>query len=579
MPECRLSLTAVSLGPNGDDGRAAPPRPFPTGPCSPSAMEHANLPSLVAVLYQLTGDRRWLADPYRPTRSRGMEDNDPGGFAPEVQAEIRAAAVDAVLAWAGGRPPAVPAPTGDALLELIDLAVGEPVPHGVRADGGRGHGLRPSPDAPAAPPSDFRVVVIGAGVSGMLAAIRLAEAGIDHVVLEKNADVGGTWLENAYPGAGVDTPSHLYSYSFAPRRWSTHFGKRDEVLRPTCATSPTPTTCASDIRFDTEVAGAAYARPALDRDRRRRARPLTADAVITAVGQLNRPKIPALPGMDASAGRVVPLRALARGPRRHREAGGASSAPGRARCRSCPRSPSGRPRHGLPALAAVGRARTTCTSPPSTTPRALLHGARAVLPALVPRAARRGTRRPGPRHAAEGPGVGARRPVGERRQRRAPPGASPGTSRASWAAAPTWSRRRCRTTRRSASGCCWTTAGTRRSGATTSTWSPTPVAAITPTGRAGAATAPRSRRDVVVLCTGFEAQKLLWPLEVTRPARTHDRRRLGARRRRRAPGHHRERLPEPVPDRRAGHRARPRRQLHHDRRVPGALHRRGAGRR
>ena len=68
------------------------------------------------MLYQLTGDRRCLADPYRPTRSRGMEDNDTGGFAPEIQAEIRAAAVDAVLAWAGGRPPAVPAPTGDALL-------------------------------------------------------------------------------------------------------------------------------------------------------------------------------------------------------------------------------------------------------------------------------------------------------------------------------------------------------------------------------------------------------------------------------------------------------------------------------
>ncbi len=108
----------------------AEPRPeaVPQRAVLADAMEHANLPSLVAVLYQLTGDRRYLADPYRPTRSRGMEDNDPGGFAPEVQAEIRAAAVDAVLAWAGGRPPAVPAPTGDALLELIELAVGEPVP-------------------------------------------------------------------------------------------------------------------------------------------------------------------------------------------------------------------------------------------------------------------------------------------------------------------------------------------------------------------------------------------------------------------------------------------------------------------
>jgi 4-hydroxyacetophenone monooxygenase len=279
----------------------AEPRPeaVPQRVVLADAMEHANLPSLVAVLYQLTGDRRYLADPYRPTRSRGMEDNDPGGFPPEVQAEIKAAAVDAVLAWAGGRAPAVPAPTGDALLELIELAVGEQVPPEYEAMAAEDMGFH-VPPSPTAPPSDFRVVVIGAGVSGMLAAIRLAEAGIDHVVLEKNADVGGTWLENAYPGAGVDTPSHLYSYSFAPKRWSTHFGKRDEVL-----TYLRDVADAHDlrkvIRFDTEVASAVY------HDQRwtvttADGETLTADAVITAVGQLNRPKVPPLPGLDAFRG-------------------------------------------------------------------------------------------------------------------------------------------------------------------------------------------------------------------------------------------------------------------------------------
>jgi 4-hydroxyacetophenone monooxygenase len=279
----------------------AEPRPetVPDRAALADAMEHANLPSLVPVLYQLTGDRRYLADPYRPTRSRGMEDNDPGGFSPELQAEIRAAAVDAVLAWAGGRPPAVPAPTGEALLELVELAVGEPVPPEYEAMTAEDMGFH-VPPVRTAPPSDFRVVVIGAGVSGMLAAIQLAETGIDHVVLEKNSDVGGTWLENAYPGAGVDTPSHLYSYSFAPRRWSTHFGKRDEVL-----TYLRDVADAHDlrkvIRFDTEVASAVY------RDQRwtvttTDGETLTADAVITAVGQLNRPKVPPLPGMDAFRG-------------------------------------------------------------------------------------------------------------------------------------------------------------------------------------------------------------------------------------------------------------------------------------
>jgi 4-hydroxyacetophenone monooxygenase len=279
----------------------AEPRPdaVPERAVLVNAMEHANLPTLVAVLHQLTGDRRWLAPPFRPTRSRGMEDNDSGGFPPAVQAEIRDAAVDAVTAWAAGRPPAIPAPTGDALLELIDLAVGEPVPPEYEAMTAEDMGFRPAP-IPKVPPSDFRVVVIGAGVSGMLAAIELAEAGIEHVVLEKNDDVGGTWLENAYPGSGVDTPSHLYSYSFAPRRWSTHFGKRDEVLAYLRDVADGHD-LRKVIRFGTEVASAEY------RDQRwivttTAGETLEADAVITAVGQLNRPKIPALPGMDTFRG-------------------------------------------------------------------------------------------------------------------------------------------------------------------------------------------------------------------------------------------------------------------------------------
>src|SRR4051812_6919409 len=93
-----------------------------------AALEHANLPTLVPVLYQLTGDRRWLAHPYRPPRSRGMDDNDDRGVGPPVQAEIGSAGVDAVRAWSAGRPAAVPEPTGDALVELMGLAVGEPVP-------------------------------------------------------------------------------------------------------------------------------------------------------------------------------------------------------------------------------------------------------------------------------------------------------------------------------------------------------------------------------------------------------------------------------------------------------------------
>jgi 4-hydroxyacetophenone monooxygenase len=267
------------------------------------ALEHANLPSLVPVLHQLTGDPRWLREPYRPTRSRGMDDNDSGGFSPEVAAEIKRAALDAVLAHEAGTPAAVPAPTGEDLRELLELANGEPTSAEYADMLAEDMGFSPVPPK-AAPPTDIDVIIIGAGVSGMLAAIKLAEAGIEHVVLEKNEDVGGSWYENTYPGAGVDTPSHLYSYSFAPRDWSTHFGKRDEVeqyLRDVADTYD----LRAVTRFGTEVTSASY-----DEDtatwtvRTDDGLEIASRVLISATGALNRPKIPDIPGMNSFRGRI-----------------------------------------------------------------------------------------------------------------------------------------------------------------------------------------------------------------------------------------------------------------------------------
>ena len=70
---------------------------------------------------------------------------------------------------------------------------------------------------------DFPVVVIGCGESGLLAGIRLKEAGIPFTIVEKNAGVGGTWYQNTYPGARVDVPNHFYCYSFEPTDQWTHF--------------------------------------------------------------------------------------------------------------------------------------------------------------------------------------------------------------------------------------------------------------------------------------------------------------------------------------------------------------------
>ena len=74
-----------------------------------------------------------------------------------------------------------------------------------------------------APPADFDVIVIGAGLVGISAAVKLAEAGFSFRVLEERDEVGGTWSRNVYPGVAVDTPSHYYSLSFELNPDWTHY--------------------------------------------------------------------------------------------------------------------------------------------------------------------------------------------------------------------------------------------------------------------------------------------------------------------------------------------------------------------
>ncbi len=79
--------------------------------------------------------------------------------------------------------------------------------------------------------SDFRFIIMGAGMAGILSAIKLREAGIDNFSIYEKADrLGGTWRENEYPGLSCDVPSHLYCYSFAPNPdWSHRFSPGPEI--------------------------------------------------------------------------------------------------------------------------------------------------------------------------------------------------------------------------------------------------------------------------------------------------------------------------------------------------------------
>ncbi|RYF35614.1 MAG: NAD(P)/FAD-dependent oxidoreductase [Comamonadaceae bacterium] len=275
------------------------------------SLQTGNVPTLLMVLLHLTGDRHWLDDRYRCSRIHGLDDNDSGGLPEEVQAEVRRAAFEAILAWKAGKAPVLHAPDTQELVAMMQLSVGETVPESYGPMVAGWLGLDPEfaldQRAEFRVPEGFHVVVIGAGVAGICAAIRLQGAGIPYTVIEKNAEVGGTWYENQYPGAGVDTPNHIYSYSFAKSDWTRYFALRGEIqdyfvgvadrfgIRP-------------NIRFDTRMASATYDEAGMTWSVRladAAGNPkdvLRANVLISAVGLLNVPKMPDIEGLDRFEG-------------------------------------------------------------------------------------------------------------------------------------------------------------------------------------------------------------------------------------------------------------------------------------
>jgi len=274
------------------------------------ALRAADVTVLLPVLFQLTGDRRWLSDRYRPGRMRGMLVDPTGGLDETVLEEIREAAHAELLRWAAGAAPAVPAPTGDLLRELMEFSTGDPVRGRYVEMHALDMGFSAEPPQPRVGDRrpDFTVVVIGAGLGGLYSAMRLQEAGIRHVVLEKADCAGGTWRDNRYPGAGVDVPSHLYSFSFFPKDWPAHFSKRDDVVSY-IDDFIAEYDLLPRIRFGVEVTGADWDNESRiwtvhTREVDGTVGTVVGNAVISAVGIFGHPKEPEIPGRERFAGPV-----------------------------------------------------------------------------------------------------------------------------------------------------------------------------------------------------------------------------------------------------------------------------------
>lgn len=149
-----------------------------------------------------------------------------------------------------------------------------------------------------------RIAIIGAGFSGLCLGMQLKRSGIDSfTIFEKSAGLGGTWRDNHYPGAACDVPSFAYCFSFEQKTdWSRKWAPQSEILRymEACAEKYG---LASNIRFGTEIAGARFdAGAGVWRLRTADGEEHVADVLVSGVGQLNRPFVPDLPGLDRFQG-------------------------------------------------------------------------------------------------------------------------------------------------------------------------------------------------------------------------------------------------------------------------------------
>lgn len=149
-----------------------------------------------------------------------------------------------------------------------------------------------------------RIAIIGSGFSGLCLGIQLKQAGIDSfTIYEKSDRLGGTWRDNTYPGACCDVPSFSYCFSFEQktdwsRKWSPHGEIREYMEHCARKYDLLP-----HVRFATEIAGAAFDESrALWRLETADGEVIEAEVLVCAVGQLNRPYVPEIPGLESFRG-------------------------------------------------------------------------------------------------------------------------------------------------------------------------------------------------------------------------------------------------------------------------------------
>ena len=206
-------------------------------------------------------------------------------------------------------------PSAALMQKMMSVSVGEPVedefvPLVLEQSGFKIPAPRKAVPGRKAPPAGFKVLVIGAGLTGLVSAIKLEEAGYDYEVIEKNDEVGGTWYENVYPGVGVDTPSMFYSYSFEITPEWHHYHPQGADMQAYLLHVANKYDLRRNIRFRTRVtelvyddANAMWDVTIVKSDGSEEVRRV--NAVVNAHGPVNRWKMPDIEGLESFAGPVM----------------------------------------------------------------------------------------------------------------------------------------------------------------------------------------------------------------------------------------------------------------------------------
>lgn len=263
---------------------------------------------LVAVLAQLTGDPAVVerfADKisFEPDPPEQIGVTDP---------ETREALVESLIDALSGprRAGALPSDDPGLFARIAPLALGTPVGDeyvGLLLEQGGFHPPQPVLPRTAELPKGFKVVIVGAGISGMAAALECAAAGIEYEIIDRNDEVGGTWYTTVYPGIGVDTPSAYYSLSRdINAAWSSYYPQGAEYQKYLESVA-TDNDLRSHTRFSTEVE-ALWWDEQLNKWQVHTVGPdggrdiSYANVVIPAAGYLNRPRRPDIDGSDSFTG-------------------------------------------------------------------------------------------------------------------------------------------------------------------------------------------------------------------------------------------------------------------------------------